>query len=271
MVFIIAIFLILFVFILFCVIFTCNNNRDLLPKPNSWEPTAWARGNDLYEIDVVGESHYQNALSKICGGKKYYSAEVYKEAILVYENNNKYDKNAIIVFIDGQKVGYLNKDNAKQTRAIFNELKIYNPILACKAKITGGWDRGGGDTGYFGLKLDIANPSEEVETQNEIYIDIVGESKFQQPLKIICKDHVFGYLHKEAILYLEDENIDDRNAVAVLIDGYPVGYLNSSHAKKFRKTLRKLKIENNVKLNARIFEGATGYVVQLNILDYLNG
>jgi hypothetical protein len=33
-------------------------------------------------------------------------------------------------------------------------------VGACSATITGGWDRGDGDTGHFGITLDLAHPDQ---------------------------------------------------------------------------------------------------------------
>ena len=45
---------------------------------------------DLPEFDVVGESHYQTALSDICGGRSEYGQNHLVDAYLVHEDNNKH-------------------------------------------------------------------------------------------------------------------------------------------------------------------------------------
>ena len=60
-------------------------------------------------VDVVGESHYQDALEEICGGRTKY--DVYKrvKATLIPEDDNPVDPLAVRVEIEGRTVGYLNK------------------------------------------------------------------------------------------------------------------------------------------------------------------
>ena len=112
-------------------------------------------GHGTYLLDIVGESNYQSALEKICGGRTYEGHELIIEAVLVPEDDNPYDKNAIRVDISGKTVGHLSRENAIQYR-IKLEQAGYSGIMAkCSAMITGGWDRGRGDKGHFGVKLDL--------------------------------------------------------------------------------------------------------------------
>jgi len=104
-----------------------------------------------YPIEVVGESHYQDALATIAGGRDEEGVELEMPAELVPEADNPFDDNAVAVMIRGRKVGHLARDEAKVYRK-----KIGRKPLACAALITGGWDRGEGDRGHFGVRLRIA-------------------------------------------------------------------------------------------------------------------
>jgi hypothetical protein len=66
------------------------------------------------DLEVVGESHYQDALWGLCGEVR--GARVRKAIIatLVPEPDNPYDSNAIAVQIAGQKVGHLPAQTAAQ-------------------------------------------------------------------------------------------------------------------------------------------------------------
>jgi len=75
---------------------------------NSKGVTAELPGPGTYSLDVVGESNYQDALDEIVGERTDESAEFYTKAELYLESNNKYDKNAVRVDIDGLTVGYLS-------------------------------------------------------------------------------------------------------------------------------------------------------------------
>lgn len=102
-------------------------------------------------IEVVGESNYQAALLAVSGGKTPDGpAQTEHLAQLVAEPSNPYDRNAVRVEIDGRLVGYLPRQFAGRLSAVLREIE--GPAM-CQARITGGWDRGGGDTGSFGVVL----------------------------------------------------------------------------------------------------------------------
>lgn len=107
----------------------------------------------IFEIDIVGESHYQEALEMICGG---YTEEGHKLQIvaeLIYEDENEYDNKAIRIDIKGDTVGYLSREDARLYRKRMKELGYEGNTVGCQAIIIGGWDRGGNDKGSFGVKL----------------------------------------------------------------------------------------------------------------------
>ncbi|MES5813914.1 HIRAN domain-containing protein [Pseudoxanthomonas sp. Soil82] len=70
-------------------------------------------GGGNYDMEIVGESHYLNNLRSIAG-----SGEVrhYCDAILRMEDENPHDSNAVAVYIEGLKVGYLRREIAKGYR-----------------------------------------------------------------------------------------------------------------------------------------------------------
>lgn len=113
------------------------------------------RGDGEYDVEVVGESHYQDALSAICGGKTAKGHNLKTTATLILENDNPHDDNAIRVEISGRKVGYLSRSDAKSLRKIMAHKKWGNAKVSCPALIKGGWDRGRGDEGDFGVSLDV--------------------------------------------------------------------------------------------------------------------
>lgn len=112
-------------------------------------------GHGTYQIPVVGESRYQHALEEICGGRDESSAEKYCRAALVLENSNPYDNEAVRVDIEKQTVGYLTRPGAREYRRRLAKAGHPNIIGVCGAVIRGGWDRGGGDRGHFGVWLDL--------------------------------------------------------------------------------------------------------------------
>lgn len=119
--------------------------------------TAWVLGDGSFGINAVGESNYQEALEKVAGGRKQHGVNRQVTAELELEDENPFDSNAVLVRIEGLKVGYLSRDNAKRFRQeAGKQLEGVRRIL-CRGRIRGGWDRGRGDRGHFGVALDIGS------------------------------------------------------------------------------------------------------------------
>jgi hypothetical protein len=112
-------------------------------------------GPGTYLGNIVGESHYQDELDAICGGKTRSGHEKIVDALLVWEDNNPADNQAIRVDIEGRSVGYVSRLNARQIRRQLIKGGFAGVTGRCSAKIVGGWDRGGENTGYYGVKLDL--------------------------------------------------------------------------------------------------------------------
>lgn len=114
------------------------------------------RGAGQYRIDVAGESFYQNNLTAICGERGIYGTELEVRAQLELLDDNPYDKHAVRVTIQGLQVGHLSREDARA----FRRLVRYGPLslheaFECAALVCGGWDRGRGDTGHYGVRLDL--------------------------------------------------------------------------------------------------------------------
>lgn len=106
-------------------------------------------GEGKFDFDIVGESYYQDALSRICGGKREDGHEHYCTAHLVAEPDNPYDRNAVAVYIEGHKVGHIPRAAAPRMAK-----SLRGQTAAVDAVIVGGWRRAD-DEGSFGVKLDI--------------------------------------------------------------------------------------------------------------------
>lgn len=115
-------------------------------------------GLGLFSLEAVGESHYQAALDRICGGRSFDGADLLTEATLVHEDTNPYDSHAVRVDIGGETVGYLSRKHARQFRREMAKAGNSGRNAICAARVRGGWDRGRDDRGSFGVRLDIAIP-----------------------------------------------------------------------------------------------------------------
>jgi hypothetical protein len=117
-------------------------------------------------VDAVGEGSYQGSLERIAGGRTIDGARVRDHlAVLLPEPDNPYDANAVRVAVvpsgtggAGGYVGYLSRENAVAYRPLIDRLAEIGKVVACAASLSGGWDRGGGDQGSFGVRRHIAEP-----------------------------------------------------------------------------------------------------------------
>jgi|SRR5882724_3456539 len=102
-----------------------------------------------YSVEIAGESHYQDALEEICGGRDTASTHLTVTARLVREDDNPYDDQAVKVIIHGHHVGYLSRADAGRYRAL--------PTAPAElpALIVGGWDRGDRGVGQYGVRLAL--------------------------------------------------------------------------------------------------------------------
>ncbi len=145
-------------------------------------------GDGVFELEVVGESHYQQALEAAVGGRSAAGADLIVEAILIAEDTNPYDSKAIRLDIGGRTVGYLRREEARRFRAEFGRLLRANDFVCCKANIRGGWSRGSGDRGHFGVWLDVRDqlrlPSPAIASGRVIHSDVADGLRFYATLKI---------------------------------------------------------------------------------------
>ena len=122
------------------------------PSP---EPSGFLKGPGTFQLPIVGESHYQDELEAICGGRTEEGEDLLTEALLVLEDSNPYGPEAVRVDIDGRTVGHLSRENACEYRRRLVEAGHPRLRARCRARIRGGWDRGADDRGHFGVWIDL--------------------------------------------------------------------------------------------------------------------
>lgn len=115
---------------------------------------AHLKGAGAFEFNIVGESHYQDALRAIAGAGGRDGVEFDCIAHLYLEDNNPHDSNAVRVEIDDQTVGYLSRKHASTYRWALEAHGLALRDHSCDAKIVGGWDRPS-SRGHYGVKLDL--------------------------------------------------------------------------------------------------------------------
>lgn len=98
-------------------------------------------------VNLVGESHYQDNLRRICGRPKAEGERKPVRVRLQPEPNNPADKHAIRAQINWMTVGYLSRENAR------TYAKRVGKGITVDGLITGGWDRGKRGRGSYGVKV----------------------------------------------------------------------------------------------------------------------
>jgi hypothetical protein len=106
-------------------------------------------GPGTFAVDVVGVSQYQRVLeaAAVEGGVV--------DAVLMLEDSNPYDDQAVAVHIGGARAGYLSRANARLYRADLAAAGAERATVRCKARIVGGFETARGERAHFGLKLDL--------------------------------------------------------------------------------------------------------------------
>lgn len=117
--------------------------------------TALSAYPGAYEFDIVGESHHQATLANLCGGKCEDGHKFDTDALLV-PYCNSHDPHAVAVLMgECELVGHLSRMDARKLRIALKRMKLGGCSLKVPGRIVGGWNRGNGDEGHFGVKLDL--------------------------------------------------------------------------------------------------------------------
>lgn len=104
-------------------------------------------------VPVVGEAAYQDALRSAYRKNGGDGHDLKIVAVLIPEDGNRFDANAVRVEIGRRMVGYLPRELAVQYRAALGET-----AGECIAKIVGGFEMDDGTSAHFGVKLNLAWP-----------------------------------------------------------------------------------------------------------------
>jgi hypothetical protein len=137
--------------------------RGLFGRPTSNTVDGWKVEplRDDAVVQVVGEGSYQNNLLALAG-KRGPDGPANTEflAALVQEPKNRYDENAISIHIESRLVGYLSREDAIRYRPVADWARSREHVIVTDARLTGGWDRGRGDSGSIGVILRLGTPAE---------------------------------------------------------------------------------------------------------------
>ena len=130
-------------------------------------------GDEL--VAAVGESHYQPALSRLCGSDVWEDVAFDCQAVLVPEPDNAYDHNAIRVEVDSETVAYLSRGDALEYQPAMRQLAKMSMLAVCEARIAGrGRDSPGVTTSNLGIFLRLPTPDEALLQVAEEFIGPEG-------------------------------------------------------------------------------------------------
>lgn len=112
-------------------------------------------GKHGYVCEVVGESHYQDALTEVVGAPPTRWNEVMVTASLVCETNNRHDPMAVAVCVNGRQVGYLRAEYARAFHERLKRRRIAGQTTHCGALVRGGGIASDGSQRMYGIMLNI--------------------------------------------------------------------------------------------------------------------
>ena len=120
---------------------------------------ALATSEDGY-FDIVGESHYQDALEGIAGPKGQSGSEFQTEAIIIPDPDNPHDCDAIMVVIEDQTVGHIPRDQTAELHEFLAQVGASSAV--CEAVIEGGWKNSRSEGSYC-VRLNMEWPPNSAE------------------------------------------------------------------------------------------------------------
>lgn len=182
-------------------------------------------------VNVVGESYYQDALTKVTGGRRSHGVDMNCVAMLIPEPTNEYDRDAVAVTINGLKVGHLSREEARFYRPLVDQTIKAVGLATVEARICGGWDHGASDRGSFGVELYFSDraPAQDQDHQYEDPLPEPGANEIRlrgsATLSVSNEEH-----YQDALLTATDGADLSTYTHAVLVDLVDVGA--NPHVKK---------------------------------------
>jgi collagen type III alpha len=197
-----------------------------------WGQRGWAG------VDVVGESHYSDAIRDVFGDEfRDEGCELSTGAELVPEPWNRHDCNAVGVWIGGRQVGYLSRDDAARYAPTLSGLvdEGWAPQVRARVWAASGFRDRPGITGS--VQIDLAEPHLIVPANRapeRAYhllpfgnaIQVTGEEKHLGALLPWLRPEGECWVHVTLHEVHEQAARGTRELIEVLLDGAPVGRLS---------------------------------------------
>ena len=140
-------------------IFSSIFSSNASGQPSSKDEIFFLRGSATFGVEVVEGDHYQTVFEAICGPRVPSGIHRLVTAVLVLDDKNRQDRNAVRVEVQGKPVGHLRRETGILYRQQLQARGTPKAIGRCQAVITGGWLSSDGRKGDYEVALDIASLS----------------------------------------------------------------------------------------------------------------
>jgi collagen type III alpha len=211
-----------------------------------WGQRGWAG------VDIVGESHYADAIRDVFGPDfRESGCELATRAQLVPEPWNPHDRNAVGVWVSGRQVGYLSRDDAARYAPALSTLVAEGrtPQVAARVWASAGYDDRPGIIGS--VRLDLAAPHLIVPANRPPgaahrvlpfgnAIQVTGEEKHLDALLPWLRPEGECWVHVTLHEIREQLPRSTRELLEVRIDRVPVGRLTPKMSAELLPAVRHL-------------------------------
>ncbi|MEU0789400.1 HIRAN domain-containing protein [Amycolatopsis sp. NPDC005961] len=243
--------------------------------------------SDDGRLAVVGESHYQDALRQVAGGRAFgtdFEEHLPATAVLVPEPENPWDRNAVRVdALMGNrplKVGYLSSTWAEDYQPELLKLRAAGVLGTCPARITGGGAKS------YGIYLHVAGPDElhsrkepedpvvakltasDVLLRNAWSCTVTKEENHQDVLRDFAPTGKQEYREVVASLTfctIESGKYQGRRAIEVRLGDHRVGQLTYAMTERYRSMVERFS-EQNLIVRCEAYTTRTAKGVEVELL-----
>lgn len=203
----------------------------------------WLSGDGRAE--VVGESHYQDAIRTAVAGEVTLPGAAFGVEInarLIRESDNPYDENAVRVELPTGLCGYLSREDAEEYAPALDHLSQAGYYGLCTGQVFGGGLR------FYGVWLDLASPEALVPVNQPLAGSHVVRPRPRRsisiPRRTCCSDALlpFAPQHPEGVTAAfgtlascpihRGKHYGER-AIEVRIDDRRVGELTTAMSQKY--------------------------------------
>ena len=105
------------------------------PLPQG-EPVHHWTDEGRYQLEVLGESSYSDAIRALAGEHGEAAADAHHKALLLADDNNPYEDKAVAVFLNNEMVGYLAPKDAVAFRTMLARQEINGQLTSTDGDVS---------------------------------------------------------------------------------------------------------------------------------------